>query len=490
MDNIRHKTIWGFFYKLAERGATQIISFVVQIILARMLLPEEFGTIALLMVLMSILDVFVTYGFGNSLVVDKNSDDLDFSTCLYFGVSLSVVLYIIIFLLSPYISEFFYARSEFCILIKIMALRMPISAVNSVQYAYISKKMQFMLFFYATLIGTLLSGIISITIAFLGFGVWALVALYLSNAFISTLSLWYFSEWRPKWLFSFSRLRIIYDYGWKILFVGLIDTIYTQIYSLVIAKKYTTSDLAYYNRGNSFPNIGVSLVEPAIDGVLFPSLSNCNNDNAMMKAVTKRVTNVSTYLMGVLMFMLMAIAKPLVLILLTEKWLTCVVFLQIACIAGFFRPMQIINNCVIRSSGKSGLLLKINIIKKGLGVLLLILSFRYGIIAIAMSLVVTNIISTIINIFPNRRILLYGYKEQTLDFIKNITVPLIMGCSIWFLTFLSIPNEIILLAQITVGGFVLVGLSKAMKVESYCYLINLLQTKILCKKNEQQHSRK
>ena len=224
MKDLKQKTLSGFIYKFAERGAAQGISFIISIILARLLMPEEFGTIALLTVFMQILDVFVTFGFGNSLVVNKKSDDLDFSTCFYFGLTLALVLYAVIYACSPYISHFFYGKDELDILIKVMTLRLPIAAVNTVQYAYVAKAMRFRLFFYATLIGTVLSGFVGIIMAYTGFGVWALVAQYLSNSFFNTITLWMMAKWRPKWMFSFQRLKAIYEYGWKILVTGLVDS--------------------------------------------------------------------------------------------------------------------------------------------------------------------------------------------------------------------------------------------------------------------------
>lgn len=475
MDNLKQKTLSGFIYVFLERGAAKGVSFIVQIILARMLMPEQFGTIALLTVFINILDVFVTYGFGNSLVVNKKSDDLDFSTCFYFGIGLSLFLYALVYYTSPFISTFFYGNDELDILIKVMALRMPIAAVNSVQHAHVSKNMRFKLFFYATLIGTVLSGIISITMAYTGFGVWALVAQYLSNAFFDTLTLWIFAKWRPKWMFSLKRLKVIYDYGWKILAVGLIDTLYGQIRSLVIAKQYSREALAHYNRGTTFPAFGMSLIEPTIEKVLFPSLSNCNDDPAMMKSVTRRVAKSATYLICAFMALLFAISKPLVVILLTEKWLPCVVFMQIACIGFVLRPLQLINNCVIRASGRSGLLLKLDLLKKSIGVALLIASMKFGVVAIAWSYVITNVISTLINIYPNRDLLNYGYREQFGDLLGNLWVGLIMGAVVWSISLLPLSNMVLLFVQCFVGFALFIGISKLGNNDSYNYLISMVR---------------
>lgn len=474
MKNLKQKTLSGFVYKFAERGAAQGINFIVQITLARLLMPEEFGTIALLTVLMTILDVFVTYGFGNSLVVNKNSDDLDFSTCFFFGIFLALLMYGIVFLSSPYISQYFYNNDELDILLKVMALRMPIAAVNSVQHAYIAKKMQFRLFFYATLIGTVLSGVVGIAMAYTGFGVWALVAQYLSNAFFNTITLWIISEWRPHWSFSFVRLKAIYDYGWKILVVGLIDTGFGQIRSLVIAKQYSRADLAYYNRGVAFPSFGMRIIEPTISSVLFPALSNCNDDKKMMKAITQRVIRISTFIICGIMCFMLAVAKPIVVILLTEKWLPCVVFLQIGCIAYLLRPLQVINACVIRASGKSALLLKIDILKKGIGLLLLFIAMPFGVEAIAWSYVAFNVISTIINIWPNKGILNYSYMEQFRDLGANLIVGVIMGGMVWLITQISINYTLMLLLQILVGVTTYIIISKILKVESFSYISDMI----------------
>ena len=453
-----------------ERGSAQAVSFVVQIILARILMPEEFGNIALLNVMMLVLNVFVTYGFGNSLVVNKKSDNIDFSTCLYFGLALSVVVYVIVYICSPIISDFFYGKDELDILIKVMALQLPIAAINSVQQAYIAKNMQFRLSFYATLIGTTLSGIVGIAMAYKGYGVWALIAQYLSNSLSGTIALWCLSNWRPIWAFSFNRLKAIYDYGWKILAVGLVDTLFSQIQNLVIAKKYTRSDLAYYNRGNSFPLFGMAFIEPAISEVLFPALANCNDNPHMMKSVTRRVIKSSTFIVSGIMCLLAAIAKPLIVVLLTDKWLECVIFLQISCLANVFRPLQVINTCVIRASGRSGLLLKLDLLKKGIGLILLFASMQYGVVAIAWSLFFTNLISTIINIFPNVKILNYGYLEQFKDIIGIIFVGLIMAFLVWSITFFPINNFAILALQLVFGCIIYCLMARLFKMESYMYL--------------------
>ena len=330
--DLKTKTLSGFIYKFAERAGAQGIGFIVQVVLARILVPEEYGIISLVAVFITICDVFVTYGFGNSLVVNKESDSLDFSTCFYFGICLAVVLYGIMFVVSPLIADF-YNNPFLTPVLRVMALRIPIAAVNSVQHAYVQKHMWFKKFFYATLIGTVVSGVIAIIMAKAGFGVWALVEQYLGNVLIDTICLWIIVGWRPTREFSFERLKAIYNYGWKILVVGLIDTLYGRLRNLVIGKKYTSEDLAYYDRGYKFPSFGMRLIEPTVNSVLFPALSQSRDDQVQMKNITRKVMMASTYIVSPIMVGLAVVAKPLVLVLLTKKWLPCVIYLQIGCLA-------------------------------------------------------------------------------------------------------------------------------------------------------------
>lgn len=471
-DNLRGKTISGFIYKMLERIGVQGVNFIVSIILARVLMPEEYGIVSLVTVFIAICDVFVTYGFGNSLVANKNSDTLDFSTCFFFGIAFSLVVYAGVFFAAPLMAQF-YDNELLTPVIRVMALRVPIAAINSVQHAYVSKHMMFQKFFYSTSIATVISGILSIIMAYTGFGVWALVAQYVSNVVLATVSLWCIVGWRPSFVFSWQRLKKIYSYGWKILVVGLIDTGYNQVRNLVIAKKYTSEDLAYYNKGMQFPNLGMSVVEPTITGVIFPALSRCNDDYAYMRAVTRRVIKVSTYIIFPIMVGLFAVAEPLVQLLLTDKWMNSVIFLQIGCIAMMFRPIQFINNCVAKASGRSDLLLKLDVIKKGIGIALLIVSIPYGTVGIAISLMLSNFISATINILPNRKLLQYGYLQQIADVGINLLLALVMGVAVSLVRLLELSNIMTLVLQVIIGVTVYLSASALLKIDSFQYLVEL-----------------
>lgn len=465
-NDIKKKTASGFAYKFAERVGAQGINFIVQILLARILMPEEYGVIALVTVFITICDVFVTYGFGNSLVVNKKSDSVDFSTCFYFGLVLAFAIYIVVYLSAPWIGKF-YNNSLLPPVLRVMGLRLPIAAINSVQHAYVQKHMWFKKFFYATLIGTIISGVIAIIMAYAGFGVWALVEQYLGNVLMDTVCLWIIVGWRPTKEFSWQRLKAIYDYGWKILAVGLIDTVYGQLRNLIIGKKYTKEDLAFYNRGYSYSSFGMRLIEPTVNTVLFPALSQSQDDQIQMREITRKVIMASTFIISPIMVGLAVVAKPLVLVLLTKKWLPCVIYLQMGCLANLFRPNQFINNCVVRASGNSGLLLKLDITKKVIGLVLILISINFGTFWIAFTVVPFYFISMIINIAPNRKILNYGYRAQAKDFIKNLIPAFIMGACIYPLSLIDMKPIALLFLQIVAGVLVYWLIAVVTKNESY-----------------------
>lgn len=476
MSDLKKKAASGFAYRFAERALAKGINFMLQLLLARLLMPEEYGLIALVTVLITICDVFVTYGFGNALIANKDSDSIDFSTCFYFCVALAVVLYAGVFFSAPAVAKF-YNNAMLVPVLRVMALRIPLAAVNTVQQAYVSKHLRFKKFFYATLIGTIISGVIAVIMAYLGFGVWALVEQYLGNSLIDTVCLWIIVGWRPTRQFSFERLKAIFDYGWKILAVGLIDTVYSRLRTLLIGKVYSSQDLAFYNRGYSFPSFGMRLVEPTVNSVLFPVLSRCNDDQAQMRRITRRVLQVSTYIISPIMVGLIVTAKPLVLVLLTKKWLPCVVYLQIGCVANLFRCPQFINNSVIKASGNSGLLLKLDIIKKTIGLVLILVSIKMGVIWVAWSLAVFYFISMVINIAPNRKILNYGYWEQFKDVSTNMIPAFIMGGCIYALQLLHLHTGMLLVLQIVCGVAVYIGLSVITKNKSFYYALNYLKNR-------------
>lgn len=472
VDN--RKFINGFFWRFMERCGAQGVTFVVSIVLARLLDPELYGITALVTVFTTILDVFVDSGLGNSLIQKKDADDLDFSSVFYFNIVLCIVLYSGMYFSAPLIAAF-YERPTLVPLVRVISLTLIISGVKNIQHAYISRHMMFRRFFFATIGGTIGAAIVGIVMAMNGYGVWALVAQSLTNKCLGTIILWLTVKWRPKLMFSWKRLKSLLSFGWKLLVAKLIDTVYNDIRSLIIGKLYTPSDLAFYNKGKQFPHLVVSNVNTTIDSVLFPTLSNEQDNIERLKKLTQRAISVGTYLMMPLMMGIAVCAEPLVQILLKEKWLPCVPFLRVFCFTYAFRAVSTANLNAIKAVGRSDVFLKLEIMKKAVGVIALLSTMWISVHAMAYSMVVTSIISLAINAAPNRKLLGYSYWAQIKDIIPQMMLSCAMGIVVYSVTFLNLNSWYTLLIQVPLGVVIYIVGSRVFRMESYEYIINILK---------------
>ena len=464
-SNVLMNLIWRF----AERCGAQGVSFVVSIVLARILGPEDYGVIALVTVFTSILQVFVDSGLGNALIQKKDADDLDFSSVFYFNFAVCLVLYAIMFFMAPAISAF-YKMPSLTGVVRVISLTLIISGVKNVQQAYVSRNMLFKRFFFATIGGTIFSAVLGIALACMGFGVWALVFQQLSNAAIDTLILWITVKWRPKAVFSWQRLKRLLSYGWRLLVSALLDTGYNNLRNLIIGKLYSSADLAYYNQGDKFPKLIVSNINVSIDSVLLPTMSQEQDNYERVKAMTRRSIKTSVYIMAPLMVGLAIVATPLVNLVLTEKWLPCVPFLRVFCITYMFYPIHTANLNAIKAMGRSDLFLKLEILKKVTGMTILVSTMWFGVMAMAYSLLLDSILSQIINSWPNRKLLNYGYLEQLKDILPSIALAVFMGCCVGLVGMLDLPVVFLLLLQILLGASIYIAGSVLLKLDSFSYL--------------------
>ena len=353
-----HTVFSNMIWRFLEHTGAQLVQFIVAIVLARILSPEDYGTVELVMVFITILNVFVDSGLGTALVQKKNADNIDFSTVFYTNIVFCLVLYAILFITSPFIARF-YSNETLTVVIRVLGITILISGVKNIQYSYVSKTLQFKKFFFATLFGTITAAVIGIWMAYHGFGVWALVAQQLINLTIDTIFLWITVNWKPNFVFSFDRLKELFSYGWKILLVGLLDTGYNNLRQLIIGKKYSKADLAFYNKGDLFPKAIIGNLNNAIDSVLLPVMSSEQDDKKLVKLMTRRAIKISTYCIAPLIMGLSVCAPSVVTILLTDKWLPCVPFLRIFCITYMFYPIHTANLNAIKAMGRSDLFLKL-----------------------------------------------------------------------------------------------------------------------------------
>lgn len=482
--DIRKSVTSGFMWSFGERILAQSVSFIVSIVLARILMPEECGVLSFLLVFINIANVFVSNGFGEALIQKKNSDEKDFSTIFWCSHLFSWVLYIIIFLLAPFISKV-YNNELYTPVLRVISLKLPLASINTIQHAHVSKHLEFRKFFFSTLTGTIISGVAGILAAIAGWGVWALVLQYLLNSTIDTVFLLLTVKWKPRLIFSLASFKELMSFGFKMMMSALINTTYIEMQSLVIGARYTASDLAFYKRGNQFPSLFITNICTAVGKVLFPTMSNVQDKNSI-KNMTRRSMQITAYLISPLMFGLIAVSTPLVKVLLTDKWLPCVPFLQIACIQFLFQPLQAANCQAIKAMGKGGMYLKMEIAKKIVGIVLLIAAIPHGAFAIAIACAISIVISTIISMIPNASLLEYSYKDQVSDISSSLIMSIIMLISIYPITYLKLNSIVVLVVQVITGVAIYFSLSKLFQVQPYLYLMGFVKKMVVRRRSNNE----
>ena len=411
-------------WKFAERIASQAVSFVVSIVLARILAPSDYGAIAMVMIFVTLANVIAEGGFSSALIQKKDADKLDFSTVFYFSLVFSIVLYVILYVAAPSISLFYGNGYEVLTpVLRVIGIQVIIYAVNSVQQAYVSKKMMFQKFFWSTLVGTIVSAILGLAMAYSGCGIWALVGQQLSMTVTNVLVLYIVTRKLPGLMFSFERLKGLFNYGAKILGASLLVSLFLDLRSLIIGKLYSAKDLAFFDRGRQFPNLIVVNVNSSVGAVLFPKMSEQQDDTQKIKETCRMSIRFSSFVMMPLMMGLAACGGPLIRLLLTDKWIDCVPFLQLFCIIYMFYPMHTANMQAIKALGHSGTFLKLELLKKIIELICLVLVMKISVIAIAVNMAILTTLFTFINAFPNVKYLNYSFVEQ----MKDITPPIVMS---------------------------------------------------------------
>lgn len=463
----KNQVIQGAFWKFAERIAAQLVSLVVSIILARLLSPTEYGTISLVMVFITIANVFVNSGFGQALIQKKDADSLDFSSVFYFSLGFTGLIYAVLFFLAVPISKF-YDMPILIPVLRVLAISVPIMGVNSVQQAYVARKMQFRLFFYATFIGTVISAVVGVSLAYSGFGVWALVAQTLTNNIIDTIVLQVTIKWKITREFSFERIKSLLNYGWKLLLQSLILQIYSSLRSLLIGKFYTTEDLSYYTKGNQFPELISSNIDTGINAALFPVMSKAQDTIERVKAMARKTTNFTSYVMSPVLIGFMAVAEPLISFLLTDKWLPCVAYLRICCIILLFRAPQTAILQAIKAVGRSDTVLKVDVPIRVFAIVVLCVSLRHSVYVFALSEIIVTLFGTVLYVIVAEQILNYSAIEVCRDFLGNVLMASIMGVAVFCVgSFLSFHPVMVMMIQVVVGVTLYIAMSLLTNASSF-----------------------
>lgn len=466
----------ALFWKLLERFGVQGIQFLLQIVLARILDPEHYGILSMMVIFTTLANVFVQNGFNTSLIQNKDVTEEDYSSVFWVSLGIAGILYGVLFFAAPVIAAF-YKMPDIVAPLRVLSLMLIPGAFNSVQLAKVSRDMDFKKVFYSNVGGVVFSGIIGIVMALMGAGLWALVAQTLLNVVVSCVVMLATVKWRPRLICNMARVKVLLSYGWKLLVSSLLDTLYQDIRSLVIGKKYDADTLGYYNRGKQFPQFVIGAINGAVQSVLLPAMSAEQDEPEKVKLLMRNSVTLSSYIIFPMMAGLAGVAEPLVQLLLTEKWLPCVPYMQIYCFSLAFNPIHSCNLQAINAMGRSDIFLKLEVIKKtiGIGVLAVAVLCFDSPIAIALTGAFTTFTSCFINAYPNKKLIGYSYFEQMKDILPSFLVSLLMLLCVFGVELLHLPAYMTLIVQVMVGIVAYVALSAVLRLAPFHILLGMLR---------------
>ncbi len=471
-NNLKRKAFGGFIWSFCERIGAQVVSLVVSIVLARILLPEDYAVVGIVTIFFNFANVLVSSGLNTALIQKKNSTETDYSTILYVSLGVSVVIYVILFFTAPLIASA-YQIPLVVPVIRVMAVTVIINAVKSILTAYIANTLQFKKLFFSTMAGTLISAVVGIVMAKTGFGAWALVAQQMINAFAGTVALFVTTKFKVLLKFSVESFKELFGYGWKIFVTSIITVIYDEINPLIVGLKFSSVDLSFYTKGKSFPSLLNSTVGQTLATVLFPVMSKVQDDMSAVLSITRRYIRAASYVIFPLMCGFFAVSESFVELLLTEKWLPAVPYIQIFCISYMFDIIQVGNLQTIKAIGRSDISLILEIIKK-VTYFIIIALFVFlsdSPVVLAISAICCTLVATLVNTFPNRKLIGYKYRYQVADILPNLIISVVMGAVIFAMNWIDIPPILLLASQIFAGAIIYILLSIVTKNESFKYLI-------------------
>lgn len=458
----------ALLWKLLERFGVQGVQFVLQIILARLLSPEHYGVLSIMIVFTTLANVFIQTGFNTALIQNKDVTEKDYSSVLWVSLGVAGILYAVIFFTAPLIA-WFYEMPELVSPFRVLALMLFPGALNSVQLAKVSREMDFKKVFYSNVGAIIGSGLVGIAIAYMGGGLWALVAQTMLNTFIAAVVMQFTANLKISFYVDIKRIKILFAYGWKLLVSGLIDALYQDLQALVVGKKYDSATLGFFNRGKQFPQFIMQSINGTVQSVMLPAMSEIQDKKERLKTLTRDSISISSYVVFPLMAGLAAVAEPLVKLLLTDAWLPCVPYIQIYCFSFAFYPVHSCNLQAINAIGRSDLFLKLEILKKSYGLVALIIAvvFFKSPVAIAMTGVITTVLSFFVNAFPNKKLIDYSYLEQAKDILPSLIISAFLFFCVWILSKIKINLIFLLLIQVFSGIFIYLIISNIFKITPY-----------------------
>ena len=470
LSNIKDKTVKGLFWSLVDSIFGQGLQFIFGIILARILSPREFGLIGMMAFFLVIAQTLIDSGFTSELIRKTKCTQEDYSTVFYFNVIGSVFLYVLLFFSSNAIASF-YNEPQIELLLKVMGLSIIINAFAIVQRTILTKNINFKLQTKISVLASIMSGVIGIWLASTGYGVWSLVGLALSRFFVTTVLLWVFMHWTPSLIFSKKSFDALFSYGSKLLLSGLINTLFTNIYTLIIGKYFSVIHLGYYTRAKEFTVLPSVNLDSVIGRVTFPVLSTLQDDKIEFKKKFQRIVQSSMFISFMLMFGLAAIAEPLVITLIGEKWRPVIIYLQLLCISGSLYPLHSLNLSILKIFGRSDLFLLLEIIKIFLIIPVVYIGVKYGIIYLILGGTVSSIISYFINSYWSKKLINYSSMNQIISILPSFLLAIIIAGIVFILGHVVNSTPLLtLILQLFVGCIFFLIVAEIFKNKDYIFL--------------------
>ncbi|MEY8493452.1 lipopolysaccharide biosynthesis protein [Lachnospiraceae bacterium 29-91] len=476
MKSNQNVIVSSFFWKMLERVGTQGIQLAIQIVLARLLLPKDYGIITLVTIFITMATVLVQSGLNTALIQKKDSDEKDFSTVFWISIVLAVMLYICMFEISPLIA-WFYGEETITGVLRVLSIVLFFHAINSVQNAYVVKNMLFKKLFKCTLISTLISGSLGIIMAYAGKGVWSLVIYQLCSSALNCLIMWYSVNWRPKFIFDLERAKVLWKYGWKIMAAYFLDTFYREIQGLVLGKISDTSTLGYYNRGQQIPAIVIRCSNDTIKSVILPIYSERQENRDGLKVMMRKTLSMVAFIIFPIMAGLAMVAPEMTEVLLTEKWLPSVPFARILCLAYFMQPLISVHMQAINAIGRSDIFCKTVYIQLGISFMVLCITVKIGVYAVAYGIVLATIIQWIMYIYETKKLFFYNIKELFEDIVGSVLITLFMMIGVAFADMIEMQIYLKLFFKILLGMIIYIGMAFLFKPRAYRYIELILKEK-------------
>lgn len=464
--NLKTKTVKGYVWNFLENVLNRGISFVVGIILARIIAPSDYGLIGIILIFIAVFNSIVESGLGTALVRKNDCTEKDYNTVFYTNLAMSILLYAILYFSTPLIAVFF-NEPQLDILGKVMGCILLINALTITQSVILLKKLDFKGKMYISMQSSAISGVVGITMAYSGYGVWSLVGQQISRQVTQSLLLWIHNKWFPQLIFSWRSFKELFGFGSKLLVAGIIDTIWNQIYQIVIGKCYTPKTLGLYTKANEFGSIFSSNLTSVVQSVSFPALSKIQDDLVKLKIGYQKVIKCTMLISFPLMLGMAAVAKPMILLLLGEKWLPCVPFLQIVCFQQLLYPLHAINLNLLQVRGRSDLFLKIQIAKKFISVIPILLGIFIDIYYMLIGSVFVGFIAYYINAYYSKPLLDYSIKEQIIDIAPSFLISLTMAVIVYAASFLPFGSVHVIIIQVVIGIIIEIALCELLRLSEY-----------------------